>query len=195
MPNANCPCHIQPNLSIFLRIILTGSIFSLIPNDNYISAKSNPYLRILSFAILLNMPQQIHFRPSLYVLYLPQLLPASKSIHLSIVLNIFSRSFFADSSIHTRLFLSLPLRLLSFDFSLFVFLAHIRQYVIPEHGIFLTAHTTQFLSDNAIHHFIGMICDLPTKPKNYNPFSFPIVPFCLQISNAPKQVSCLSEHS
>ncbi|MEF2601733.1 MAG: hypothetical protein U0M40_00135, partial [Christensenellales bacterium] len=46
-----------------------------------------------------------------------------------------SRSFFADSSIHACLFRSLLLRLLSFDFSLCIFLAQAGQYFdMPERG-------------------------------------------------------------
>ena len=84
-----------------------------------------------------------------------------------------SRSFFADSSIHALRFLSLLLRLLSFDFSLCILLAQAGQYFdIPELGTYSTPHTVQFLGFNAVHRFVGVICNSPTKrwtalkPKN-----------------------------
>ena len=79
----------------------------------------------------------------------------------------FSRSFFADSSIHALRFLSLLLRLLSFDFSLCILLAQAGQYFdIPELGTYSTPHTVQFLGFNAVHRFVGVICNSPTKPMN-----------------------------
>ena len=79
----------------------------------------------------------------------------------------FSRSFFADSSIHACLFRSLLLRLLSFDFSLCIFLAQAGQYFdMPERGTYSTPHTVQFLGFNAVHRFVGVICNSPTKPMN-----------------------------
>ena len=79
----------------------------------------------------------------------------------------FSRSFFADSSIHTILFCSLLLRLLSFDFSLCIFLAQAGQYFdMPEPGTYSTPHTVQCLAGNAVHRFVGVICNSPTKPMN-----------------------------
>ena len=78
-----------------------------------------------------------------------------------------SRSFFADSSIHACLFRSLLLRLLSFDFSLCIFLAQAGQYFdMPERGTYSTPHTVQFLGFNAVHRFVGVICNSPTKPMN-----------------------------
>ena len=78
-----------------------------------------------------------------------------------------SRSFFADSSIHTCLFLSLLLRLLSFDFSLCIFLAQAGQYFdMAEPGTYSTPHTVQFLGFNAVHRLVGVICNSPTKPMN-----------------------------
>ena len=78
-----------------------------------------------------------------------------------------SRSFFADSSIHALRFLSLLLRLLSFDFSLCILLAQAGQYFdIPELGTYSTPHTVQFLGFNAVHRFVGVICNSPTKPMN-----------------------------
>ena len=78
-----------------------------------------------------------------------------------------SRSFFADRSIHAIRFCSLLLRLLSFDFSLCTFFAHIGQYFeIAEPGIYSTPHTIQFFGDNAVHRFVGVICNSPTKPMN-----------------------------
>ena len=78
-----------------------------------------------------------------------------------------SRSFFADSSIHALRFLSLLLRLLSFDFSLRIFLAQAGQYLdAPEPGTYSTPHTVQFLAGIAAHRFVGMICNSSTKPMN-----------------------------
>ncbi|MCI9597024.1 MAG: hypothetical protein HFE75_06970 [Firmicutes bacterium] len=78
-----------------------------------------------------------------------------------------SRSFFADNSIHTILFCFLLLRLLSFDFSLCTFFAHIGQYFeIAEPGTYSTLHTIQFFGGNAVHRFVGVICNSPTKPMN-----------------------------
>ena len=83
------------------------------------------------------------------------------------VMGEFSRSFFADSSIHALRFLSLLLRLLSFDFSLCILLAQAGQYFdIPELGTYSTPHTVQFLGFNAVHRFVGVICNSPTKPMN-----------------------------
>ena len=80
---------------------------------------------------------------------------------------VISRSFFADSSIHACLFRSLLLRLLSFDFSLCIFLAQAGQYFdMPERGTYSTPHTVQFLGFNAVHRFVGVICNSPTKPMN-----------------------------
>ena len=79
----------------------------------------------------------------------------------------FSRSFFADSSIHTIRFCSLLLRLLSFDFSLCIFLAQTGQYFdMPEPGTYSTLHTVQCLAGNAVHRFVGVICNSPTKPMH-----------------------------
>ena len=83
------------------------------------------------------------------------------------ILTAISRSFFADSSIHACLFRSLLLRLLSFDFSLCIFLAQAGQYFdMPERGTYSTPHTVQFLGFNAVHRFVGVICNSPTKPMN-----------------------------
>ena len=58
-----------------------------------------------------------------------------KASELSTMESDLSRSFFADSSIHALRFLSLLLRLLSFDFSLCILLAQAGQYFdIPELG-------------------------------------------------------------
>lgn len=78
-----------------------------------------------------------------------------------------SRSFFADSSIHAILFCSLLLRLHSFDFSLCIFLAQAGQYFdMPEPGTYSMPHTVQCLAGNAVHRFVGVICNSPTKPMN-----------------------------
>ena len=78
-----------------------------------------------------------------------------------------SRSFFADSSIHTIRFCSLLLRLHSFDFSLCIFFAQTGQYFdMPEPGTYSTPHTVQCLVGNAVHRFVGVICNSPTKPMN-----------------------------
>ena len=80
---------------------------------------------------------------------------------------VISRAFFADSSLHALRFLSLLLRLLSFDFSLCILLAQAGQYFdIPELGTYSTPHTVQFLGFNAVHRFVGVICNSPTKPMN-----------------------------
>ncbi|WP_232782400.1 hypothetical protein [Bifidobacterium breve] len=95
-----------------------------------------------------------------------------------------SRSFFADSSIHACLFRSLLLRLLSFDFSLCIFLAQAGQYFdMPERGTYSTPHTVQFLGFNAVHRFVGVICNSPTKPMNL------LINFASyeQIDNCPKK--------
>ena len=79
----------------------------------------------------------------------------------------FSRSFFADSSIHTCLFLSLLLRFPSIPRSLCIFLAQTGQYFdMPEPGTYSTPHTVQCLTGNAVHRFVGVICNSPTKPMN-----------------------------
>ena len=78
-----------------------------------------------------------------------------------------SRSFFADSSIHTCLFLSLLLRFPSIPRSLCIFLAQTGQYFdMPEPGTYSTPHTVQCLTGNAVHRFVGVICNSPTKPMN-----------------------------
>ena len=79
----------------------------------------------------------------------------------------FSRSFFADSSIHACLFLSLLLRFPSIPRSLCIFLAQTGQYLdMAEPGTYSTPHTVQCLAGNAVHRFVGVICNSPTKPMN-----------------------------
>jgi hypothetical protein len=57
--------------------------------------------------------------------------------------------------------------LLSFDFSLRIFLAQAGQYLdAPEPGTYSTPHTVQFLAGIAAHRFVGMICNSSTKPMN-----------------------------
>ena len=74
---------------------------------------------------------------------------------------------FCGQFIHAILFCSLLLRLLSFDFSLRIFLAQAEQYLdAPEPGTYSTPHTVQFLADIAAHRFVGMICNSSTKPMN-----------------------------
>ena len=78
-----------------------------------------------------------------------------------------SRSFFADSSIHNIFFCSLLLRLLSFDLSSLTFLAQTGQYFdMAEPGTYSMPHTVQCLAGNAVHRFVGVICNSPTKPMN-----------------------------
>ncbi len=94
-------------------------------------------------------------------------LKIAESKDLTVYLQHISRSFFADSSIHTILFCSLLLRLLSFDFSLCILLAQAGQYFdMPEPGTYSTPHTIQCLAGNAVHRFVGVICNSPTKPMN-----------------------------
>ena len=82
----------------------------------------------------------------------------------SLYMDFTSRSFFF---IHAILFCSLLLRLLSFDFSLRIFLAQAGQYLdAPEPGTYSTPHTVQFLAGIAAHRFVGMICNSSTKPMN-----------------------------
>ena len=74
---------------------------------------------------------------------------------------------FCGQFIHAILFCSLLLRLLSFDFSLRIFLAQAGQYLdAPEPGTYSTPHTVQFLAGIAAHRFVGMICNSSTKPMN-----------------------------
>ena len=74
---------------------------------------------------------------------------------------------FCGQFIHAILFCSLLLRLLSFDFSLRIFLAQAGQYLdAPEPGTYSTPHTVQFLAGIAAHRFVGMICNSSTKPLN-----------------------------
>ena len=64
---------------------------------------------------------------------------------------------FCGQFIHAILFCSLLLRLLSFDFSLRIFLAQAGQYLdAPEPGTYSTPHTVQFLAGIAAHRFVGM---------------------------------------
>ena len=37
---------------------------------------------------------------------------------------------------------------------------------MPERGTYSTPHTVQFLGFNAVHRFVGVICNSPTKPMN-----------------------------
>ena len=68
-----------------------------------------------------------------------------KASELSTMESDLSRSFFADSSIHALRFLSLLLRLLSFDFSLCILLAQAGQYFdIPELGTYSTRGSGRF---------------------------------------------------
>ena len=79
----------------------------------------------------------------------------------------FSRSFFADSSIHACLFRSLLLRFVSVPRTFLIFFLHSGQYFdIAEQGTYSTPHTVQFLGFNAVHRFVGVICNSPTKPMN-----------------------------
>ena len=74
---------------------------------------------------------------------------------------------FCGQFIHAILFCSLLLRLLSFDFSLRIFLAQAGQYLdAQEPGTYSTPHTVQFLAGIAAHRFVGMICNSSTKPMN-----------------------------
>ena len=78
-----------------------------------------------------------------------------------------SRSFFADSSIHACLFRSLLLRFVSVPRTFLIFFLHSGQYFdIAEQGTYSTPHTVQFLGFNAVHRFVGVICNSPTKPMN-----------------------------
>ena len=80
---------------------------------------------------------------------------------------LFSRSFFADSSIHACLFRSLLLRFVSVPRTFLIFFLHSGQYFdIAEQGTYSTPHTVQFLGFNAVHRFVGVICNSPTKPMN-----------------------------
>ena len=77
----------------------------------------------------------------------------------------FSRSFFADSSIHACLFRSLLLIFASVPLTFLILSLHSGQYFdIPELGTYSMPHTVQFLGFNAAHRFVGMICNSPTKP-------------------------------
>lgn len=78
-----------------------------------------------------------------------------------------SRSFFADSSIHACLFRSLLLRFVSVPRTFLIFFLHSGQYFdIAERGTYSMPHTVQFLGFNAVHRFVGVICNSPTKPMN-----------------------------
>ena len=85
-----------------------------------------------------------------------------------VVLAVLAQSvIFCGQFIHAILFCSLLLRLLSFDFSLRIFLAQAGQYLdAPEPGTYSTPHTVQFLAGIAAHRFVGMICNSSTKPMN-----------------------------
>ena len=81
--------------------------------------------------------------------------------------NLYQSVIFCGQFIHAILFCSLLLRLLSFDFSLRIFLAQAGQYLdAPEPGTYSTPHTVQFLAGIAAHRFVGMICNSSTKPMN-----------------------------
>ena len=115
---------------------------------------SHPEVRIK--CCVCNVSENVYFR-----------VPVAPAFDSAFSLNQVSRSFFADSSIHTILFCSLLLRLHSFDFSLCIFLAQAGQYFdMPEPGTYSTPHTVQFLAGNAVHRFVGVICNSPTKPMN-----------------------------
>ena len=102
-----------------------------------------------------------------FLIMMINIIGAKTAAILQTVLTCISRSFFADSSIHACLFRSLLLRLLSFDFSLCILLAQVGQYFdIPERGTYSPPHTVQFLGFNAVHRFVGVICNSPTKPMN-----------------------------
>lgn len=86
---------------------------------------------------------------------------------ISYILFSLSRSFFADSSIHACLFRSLLLRFVSVPRTFLIFFLHSGQYFdIAEQGTYSTPHTVQFLGFNAVHRFVGVICNSPTKPMN-----------------------------
>ena len=119
-------------------------------------AKSMIYMFVIDAAVM-----ELAVFGLLAVAYQPEL------SGYSVPMLLLSRSFFADSSIHACLFRSLLLRLLSFDFSLCIFLAQAGQYFdMPERGTYSTPHTVQFLGFNAVHRFVGVICNSPTKPMN-----------------------------
>jgi hypothetical protein len=42
----------------------------------------------------------------------------------------------------------------------------LEERTIPELGTYSTPHTVQFLGFNAVHRFVGVICNSPTKPMN-----------------------------
>lgn len=92
---------------------------------------------------------------------------ASQSCLLTDVVDQLQSVIFCGQFIHAILFCSLLLRLLSFDFSLRIFLAQAGQYLdAPEPGTYSTPHTVQFLAGIAAHRFVGMICNSSTKPMN-----------------------------
>ena len=120
------------------------------------------FLPVASDELVIATPNTPHFRA-----YQGQPDPLTALLREPFLLREVSRSFFADSSIHALRFLSLLLRLLSFDFSLCILLAQAGQYFdIPELGTYSTPHTVQFLGFNAVHRFVGVICNSPTKPMN-----------------------------
>ena len=76
-----------------------------------------------------------------------------------------SRLFFADSSIHTALFLSLLLRFVSVPCVFLIFSLHFGQYFdMAEPATYSTPHTVQFLGGNDVQRFVGVICNSSTKP-------------------------------
>lgn len=84
-----------------------------------------------------------------------------------LIIGLIQSVIFCGQFIHAILFCSLLLRLLSFDFSLRIFLAQAGQYLdAPEPGTYSTPHTVQFLAGIAAHRFVGMICNSSTKPMN-----------------------------
>lgn len=90
-----------------------------------------------------------------------------KSTLLKLIYDPAQSVIFCGQFIHAILFCSLLLRLLSFDFSLRIFLAQAGQYLdAPEPGTYSTPHTVQFLAGIAAHRFVGMICNSSTKPMN-----------------------------
>ena len=105
------------------------------------------------------------FRNITEYLYLLILVTLTKDT--SLLLFQISRSFFADSSIHACLFRSLLLRFVSVPRTFLIFFLHSGQYFdIAEQGTYSTPHTVQFLGFNAVHRFVGVICNSPTQPMN-----------------------------
>ena len=59
--------------------------------------------------------------------------------------------------------------LLLFDLSSLTFLAQTGQYFdMAEPGTYSMPHTVQCLAGNAVHRFVGVICNSSTKPMNFD---------------------------